>query len=139
MSVTHPAAPLAHQKPSIAHRLIARSNPLMVRFAGSRWFPLWSKLEHRGRKSGRTYTFPVVAQRTPDGFVIPMPFGEGSDWVRNVLASGSCAVLWKGRRYEAGSPEVIDRAAAASAFNLFYRSVMRLGGMDRFMRVRTTD
>jgi deazaflavin-dependent oxidoreductase (nitroreductase family) len=138
MSVTHSATPLPRQRPSLAHRLIGWFNPLLVRFSGSRWLPLWSKLEHQGRKSGRTYMIPVAARRLPDGFLIPMPFGEKSDWVRNVLASGRLALIWKGRRYEADAPEIVDSATAAPAFDRVQRVIMRRIGIVHFLRVRTT-
>jgi deazaflavin-dependent oxidoreductase (nitroreductase family) len=123
-------------KPTIAHRLIRATGPIMSPFAGRRFFPLWAILEHRGRKSGRLYRIPVVARRTPEGFVIPMPFGEGTDWVRNVLAAGTCAIVWKGRRFEADQAETIGNDEAAPAFNRWQRKMFPVIGIARFVRVR---
>jgi deazaflavin-dependent oxidoreductase (nitroreductase family) len=123
-------------KPTIAHRLIRASGPIMSPFAGRRFFPLWAILEHRGRKSGRVYSIPVVARRMPTGFVIPMAFGEQTDWVRNVLAAGTCSLVWKGHRYEADQAESIDRAEAATAFDAFSRRMLPVIGIERFVRVR---
>lgn len=47
-------------------------NPMMLAVAGRRhWYA--AALHHTGRRSGRHYTTPVVAQPVPDGFVIPLP------------------------------------------------------------------
>lgn len=46
---------------------------------------LWSLVEHRGRRSGTTYRTPVTAFRTPDGFAVLLPYGEGRDWVRTCV------------------------------------------------------
>lgn len=127
------------QPTTIAHRLIRATGPIMSPFAGRRWFPLWAILEHRGRKSGRVYRTPIVARRTPDGFVIPMPFGEATDWVRNVLAAGTCAITWKGHRYELDHPETIDRRAAAPAFGGLLGRMLPVVGIEQFMRVQVPE
>ena len=64
-------------------------NSLMLRFAGRRFFPLYGVIEHRGRRSGRIFHTPVVVRPLADGFVVPMPWGERTDWYRNVRAAGN--------------------------------------------------
>src|SRR3979411_1250025 len=63
-------------------------NRLVTRIAGRRYVPLYVLLRHRGRRSGRAYATPVVGMRVPGGFAIPMAFGEGADWYRNIIALG---------------------------------------------------
>jgi deazaflavin-dependent oxidoreductase (nitroreductase family) len=99
-------------------------------------FPLWAILEHQGRKSGRSFRTPVVARRTADGFFIPMPFGTGTDWVRNVITTGGCAIKWKGRRYELTAPEIVDPEAAQAAFAGWQSAMFRPIGIDHFLRLR---
>lgn len=41
-------------------------------------------------------------------FVIPLPYGEGADWLTNVLASGEAAIEAKGGTYDVVRPEVIE-------------------------------
>ena len=53
-------------------------NPLALELAGTRLLPLYGVLEHRGRRSGKTFRTPVVVRPTADGFVVPMPWGEPS-------------------------------------------------------------
>src|SRR5215472_14302219 len=61
-------------------------NPLAVKLAGSRALPMLAVIQHRGRRSGRAYATPAGARPTSEGFVIPLTFGERTDWFRNVQA-----------------------------------------------------
>jgi deazaflavin-dependent oxidoreductase (nitroreductase family) len=112
-------------------------NPLVLSLAGTRFLPLYGVITHHGRRSGKTFRTPVVVRPTSDGFVVPMPWGEGTDWYRNVRAAGGCVIRWKGRDYPLEQPEVIDDPAAAGApFGPFQRSAMARLGIDRFLRLR---
>src|SRR5258708_19334939 len=71
-------------------------NPLTLALAGSRRLPLFAVVHHRGRRSGRSYTTPVGARRTADGFVIPLTFGERAAWFRDVQAAGECVIRGRG-------------------------------------------
>lgn len=57
-------------------------------------------LEHVGRKSGllRHVVLEVIAQPTPDVYVVASGFGERAQWFRNVLAQPSVNVSVAGRR-----------------------------------------
>ena len=103
--------------------------------AGRRLFPLWAVLHHRGRTSGRDYATPIVARRTRDGFVIPMPFGEATQWSRNVEASGAAAIRWRGADYTVERPREIDFETAKPAFGPVLRPLLRLVGIERFIEV----
>ena len=57
-------------------------NPAMLLLAGrEHWYA--AALQHTGRRSGKTYTTPVVADRVVDGVIVPLPYGTGVDWLRN--------------------------------------------------------
>ena len=60
-------------------------NPLVVRFAGSRYLPLWAIIRHRGRRSGRLYATPVAVTHTADALIVPLPFGADADWATEWL------------------------------------------------------
>jgi deazaflavin-dependent oxidoreductase (nitroreductase family) len=92
-------------------------NPVVMFFAGTRLMPLYGVIHHRGRRSGKAFRTPVVVRPIQDGFIVPMPWGEGTDWFRNIRAAGGCVVRWKGRDYTMVNPEVVDADAAQSAFN----------------------
>src|SRR5919201_722126 len=94
-------------------------NKMTLSFAGTRVMPLYGILEHRGRRSGKFFRTPVVVRPTADGFIVPMPWGETTDWYRNVRAAGECTIRWKGRSYSLVQPEVLDSATAQAAFDGF--------------------
>jgi deazaflavin-dependent oxidoreductase (nitroreductase family) len=111
-------------------------NKVVLPLAGTRWLPLYGVLEHRGRRSGKLFRTPVVVRPTPDGFVVPMPWGDTTDWYRNVRAAGGCQVRWKNRVYVVSEPKVVDLTAGKAAFSGFQRSAMRRFGIQKALRLR---
>jgi deazaflavin-dependent oxidoreductase (nitroreductase family) len=109
---------------------------LVLLVAGTRLFPLYGVITHRGRRSGIAYRTPVVVRPTSDGFVVPMPWGESTDWYRNVRAASDCVIRWKGRDYRVGQPEVIDTAAAKASFGAMTRAAMARVGIQQCLRLR---
>lgn len=109
-------------------------NRLAMLLAGTRFLPLYGIIEHRGRRSGKAYRTPVVVKSVPGGFVVPMPWGEGTDWFRNVQVAGGCTIRWRGRVFQAAQPEVID-ADASGAFRGFQAQMMRRLGITRVAKL----
>jgi deazaflavin-dependent oxidoreductase (nitroreductase family) len=116
---------------SLSHLL----NPVMMLLAGTRLMPLYGVIQHRGRRSGKTFRTPVVVRPIENGFIVPMPWGEGTDWFRNVRAAGGCVVRWKGRDYTIGKLEVVDASGAQSAFNGPMRTGMTRFGIKQVARL----
>jgi deazaflavin-dependent oxidoreductase (nitroreductase family) len=112
---------------------------LIVRFAGSRRLRSFAVIHHRGRRSGRAYATPVSARPTADGFVIPLTFGEASDWFQNVRAAGGCVIRWNGADYAVVDPIVVDLATAQPAFGRVERAMLPLMGIRWFALVRRAD
>jgi deazaflavin-dependent oxidoreductase (nitroreductase family) len=108
-------------------------NRLVSRIAGRRHVPLYILLRHQGRRSGRAYATPVVGMRVPGGFAIPMAFGEGADWYRNIVAAGGATIRQHGAEHQLGAPEAIDPDAPASPFPAWQRPVFRALGIRRFL------
>jgi deazaflavin-dependent oxidoreductase (nitroreductase family) len=117
--------------------IIRGAAPLARPVAGTRWFPLWAVLEHRGRKSGRAYATPVLARRAPDGFVIPLPWGERTQWLKNVVAAGGATVRWKGTDHALVDPVIIDVDEASAQFYRIQRFLMKRSGLRTCVRLRT--
>jgi deazaflavin-dependent oxidoreductase (nitroreductase family) len=69
--------------------------------------PGFAMLTYRGRSSGRVYRTPINVFRRGDYFVFALTYGSGSQWVKNVLASGRCDMQRMGRRWELVEPELI--------------------------------
>ena len=91
------------------------TRPLALRSAGKEGSGT-SVVRHVGRRSGRLYQTPVVAVEHDDSFLIALPYGESTDWLKNVLAKGSATVVIGGRSYEVDEPEVIPMSEATTYF-----------------------
>jgi deazaflavin-dependent oxidoreductase (nitroreductase family) len=104
--------------------------------AGRRGFALWALVEATGRTSGRIYRIPVATAPTPDGFVIPLPFGGATQWARNVLATGGATIRWNGGTYVVVDPEIIPAAEAKEHFIAPVRAILPSIGIREFLRVR---
>jgi deazaflavin-dependent oxidoreductase (nitroreductase family) len=72
-----------------------------------------SVIRHVGRSSGRTYQTPVDVITTADGFLIALPYGTRTDWVRNVLAAGSATIVSEGVSVDVGEPIIAATAEVA--------------------------
>lgn len=141
MSVAQSASGSAAPRSNRTFLALARVfNRISIRVAGSRVFPLYGVIEHRGRRSGKVFRTPVVVKPTSDGFIVPMPYGESTDWFRNVLAAGGCVIRWNGREYRVGDPEVIHEAATKPiGFGSFERALMRQFGINLAVHLRRQD
>jgi deazaflavin-dependent oxidoreductase (nitroreductase family) len=111
-------------------------NPVMMRLAGRRyWYA--SAIRHRGRRSGREYATPVVAEEVDGGFVIPLPYGTHVDWLRNVLAAGQAVLEIHGKTFTVLEPRVLPSDQALPLLPSARASWWRLTGIDAFLEVRT--
>ena len=111
-------------------------NPALGKIAAWGWIPVWGVVVHTGRKSGRRFATPIALAKTADGFVIPLPWGTGTDWCRNLVAAHGGIVRWRGADYVVRDPEVIEQAVAAPAFPMPISRLIPVIGIKRFLRVR---
>jgi len=100
---------------SAMRRLTRAMRPLALRSAGKEGSNN-SVICHVGRRSGRAYRTPVVAAAHDDGLLIALPYGERTDWMKNVVAKGSATLITGGQAYEVDKPEVIPMAEATGYF-----------------------
>lgn len=112
-------------------------NPRVLKTAGTVGGPA-SVIEHTGRTSGRAFRTPVTPAQTADGFVIALPYGAGTDWVKNVLAAGSATLVHEGQTYALDKPEVVPIAVAAAGFGPRERGFLRLFGVQECLRLSRT-
>ena len=112
-------------------------NPVIVKLAGRRHVRFAAQIHHTGRRSGRCYVTPASARLAGDTFFIPLTFGNGSDWSRNVRAAGGCTIRLNGIDYRAIRPRFVDREQAMQAgrpaFNRVERSTFRALGIRQFL------
>ncbi len=145
MSTNSQAVPLAPVPPSLFVKIAMRPltrvlNPLMRKLAGRRHVRMAAEVRHIGRTSGRTYVTPAGARVRGDVVVIPLTFGNQSDWSKNVRAAGGCSVKVNGQEYTAVAPEFVNRRDAGpllmSAFGPVERAGFRLLGIRQYLRLR---
>jgi len=118
-------------------------NPLVGVLAGRRFVPLIARVDHVGRRSGKPYRTSTGAHVTGDTIVIPLSFGNVSDWARNVRAADGCVVALGGKSYHATQPRFVDAADAkpivGQAFNAINRFMFRLFGIKQYLFLRITS
>jgi deazaflavin-dependent oxidoreductase (nitroreductase family) len=112
-------------------------NPVVRTFAGRRGSPV-AVVVHRGRRSGRRYRTPVLAFRANDGYVVALFYGADGDWVRNVLAAGSCTLERGGRRVELTAPRMLDISDGVPLVPAPMRPALRLLRVTRVLRLSAT-
>ena len=100
--------------------------------------PGFAVIVHTGHTSGKRYETPVNVFTRADGFVIALTYGTQSDWVRNVVATGGCELITRGRHHRLGNPEIVHDETRQDA-PTFARPILRLIGAADFMRLRTVD
>ena len=96
-----------------------------------------AQIRHVGRRSGRPYVTPAGAHLHGEVIMIPLTFGNQSDWSRNVAAAGGCSIRLDGRDYRASQPEFVGLDQASELirpmFSALERASFRLLGIRQFM------
>jgi deazaflavin-dependent oxidoreductase (nitroreductase family) len=111
------------------------TRPLALRSAGKQGSST-SVVRHVGRKTGRSYDTPVVAVEHDGSVYIALPYGERTDWLKNVLATGSATVVAGGERYEVDRPEVIPMDEATRFFGAKEQRLHRRFSVDTCLHLQ---
>jgi hypothetical protein len=77
----------------------------------------------------------VTPTQTADGFVIALPYGPGTDWVKNILASGSATLIHEGQTYAVDKPDVTPLSVAAADVGPRGLRLLRLFGVQECLRL----
>jgi deazaflavin-dependent oxidoreductase (nitroreductase family) len=114
-------------------------NPVTLRRAGSSKSP-YAALHHVGRTSNRLYVTPLVAEPMEEGFVIPLPYGEDTDWCRNLVAAGKGTLDLNGETFLILNPRVVSMASVREQVRAAQvRSWTRLGLRSVLLVDRSTS
>lgn len=97
--------------------------------------PMFAEVRHVGRRTGRSYATPVGAFRVPDGFVVALTYGAGSDWVRNVLAGGGATLRHARGTTVVTDPKVLQGAEALALLPALVRPFLRLLRADQVLHL----
>jgi deazaflavin-dependent oxidoreductase (nitroreductase family) len=86
--------------------------------------PMWSLVEHVGRRTGTPYRTPVTMFTTSDGVAILLPYGENRDWVKNLRAAGGGRVTMTGRTFEVTDPRIVPTDEAVARMRAPWRRLL---------------
>jgi deazaflavin-dependent oxidoreductase (nitroreductase family) len=111
---------------------LAVTNRITSRFAAR--LPGFGILTHLGRKSGKVYRTPLNVFRTPGGFLIALTYGRESEWVRNLLAAGTCQLESRRVQYQLSAPAIVHDPSRRR-FPPPVRMILRVIGADDFMQL----
>lgn len=65
--------------------------------------------------------------------MIPLPYGEDVDWLKNVLVAGRAMVKTKGRSYVVIEPRVVGPETAFPLVAERHRQAWRMFRIERFL------
>jgi deazaflavin-dependent oxidoreductase (nitroreductase family) len=108
----------------------------------ARRLPTFAILTHRGRKTGRTYRTPINVFRRGNDYLFFLTYGSDVQWVKNILATGSCTIETRGRIIELVEPELITDPELRPAAPPVRFVERRIAGVTQYLRMRvasTTD
>lgn len=117
--------------PRLRRFTIDRLNPFLLGHGLAGGGRPWSVLVHHGRVSGRVIETPVIAEPVEGGFVVPLPYGAGVDWIRNLQAAGGGQVRFRGETVAIEAPTVLELPEAAAELRPGEVAIWRLVGIDR--------
>lgn len=113
-------------------------NPRQMKTAGTPG-AYASVIRHHGRATGAPFETPVVALPTENGFVIALPYGTHSNWVKNVLKDESATIRHEGHTYRLDQPELISSMDVADVFSPADQRVQRWFGVDQCLRFHRAE
>jgi deazaflavin-dependent oxidoreductase (nitroreductase family) len=101
--------------------------------------PTFAVLTHRGRTSGRTYRTPINVFRRGNDYFFFLTYGSDAQWVKNVLAAGSCSIETRGRVVELVQPELITDPELQPAPAPVRFVERRIAGATQYLRMRAAS
>jgi deazaflavin-dependent oxidoreductase (nitroreductase family) len=110
------------------------TNKLLILISGKKIGHL-AILSHTGRKTGKLYKIPIIAEPFENGFVLALTYGKKVDWYANVMAKGGCSVYWKEKEYFLVNPVLIARENAVPAFPSIFRYLLKKRGIQYFIKL----
>lgn len=110
------------------------TNKVLIHIAG-RKFGHFAILTHTGRKTGKEYHIPIIAEPVENGFVIALTYGKKVDWYENVSTANGAALYWKKQDYTLSNPHFVDAETGLSAFPALLRGGLKKMGVTYFLRL----
>ena len=104
----------------------------------ARHLPGFGVIIHRGRRTGRIYETPVNVFHHADQYVVALTYGARADWVRNVLAAGTCELVTQGRRLRL-AVSYVEHDERRLVVPILVRPILRLTHVADFLHLSLTQ
>jgi deazaflavin-dependent oxidoreductase (nitroreductase family) len=114
------------------------TNRIMMKIAGKKHSPI-VLIEHVGRQTGKVYRIPIMAAPYKEGFMFALTYGTGVDWYKNILASNSAKLVYKGKSFSLSNPVVIQTRRGQDAFTFPANLILRGIGIRDFFFMKATS
>lgn len=101
--------------------------------------PSFAVLTHRGRKSGRSYQTPINVFRRGDDYLFYLTYGSDVEWVKNVLATGSCTIETRGQVVDLVEPQLITDPELRPAPAHVRFVERRIAGATQYLRMHASS
>ena len=98
-----------------------------------------SVVRHVGRTTGKPYETPVQAVEVDDGFAIALPYGTNTDWLKNVMASGSATLAHDGNIHPVDRPEVVPLSDVSDRFSASDQRMHKWFRVEQCLVVREVE
>jgi deazaflavin-dependent oxidoreductase (nitroreductase family) len=112
-------------------------NPVTRHLAGR--LPTFGILTHTGRKSGSAYRTPINVFRRGGDYYFFLTYGSDVQWVKNVLAAGSCSLKTRGQVVELVEPELVTDPELRPAPRAVRFVEGRIAGVTQYLRMRAAS
>ena len=110
-------------------------NHLTLKIARTKHGP-FAIVQHKGRRSGKSYETPIIVRRVPEGVVFALTYGPGVDWYQNILASGECSLIFHGNKLKLDSPQTISAQEGINAFPFPFNAILKAVKKEHFFKMR---
>jgi deazaflavin-dependent oxidoreductase (nitroreductase family) len=97
--------------------------------------PSFGVVIHRGRKTQHLYHTPVNVFRRGDAYLFFLTYGSDVEWVKNVLASGSCRLEIRGQNVQLVEPKLVTDPELRPAPTLARFIERRVAGVTQYLRM----
>ena len=114
------------------------AKPIVLRRAGRAGSP-FAVVEHVGRRTGRSYQTPVVAAETEDGFAIALPYGQATEWLKNVVAANRTTLRAAGATHHLVAPALVGIEAVDHRFPAKEQRLHRRYGVREALVLRRSQ
>ena len=125
--------------PQLLGRINRRvTNPILWPIVGRLPRSGFGRIVHVGRRTGRVYRTPMLGFGRGDRIVFALTYGPHTQWVRNVLAAGSCDFETRRSTRHLVEPRLVhdpERRLVPPMVG----SVLGWLGVDDFLEMRVTS